>query len=68
MMHKLSIIVFVAAAVCSCYGISDRRVIRSTSEITTEANPIIITDITIPQDSAAAETTDVFTGTTAGFQ
>lgn len=64
-MYKLSIIVFVIAAICSCYGISNRRLIRSTSEISTEANPIIITDVNTPQDSAAAETsdiTDIFTG------
>lgn len=66
-MNKLSIVVILAVAVCSTYGISDRRSIRSASEVPAEANPIIA-DVATPQDSAIAESADVFTGNKTSFQ
>lgn len=62
-MSKLSIIILMAAAVCSCYGIPDRRTVRSVSEDVSvnKANPITF-DIGKPENSNAAKSVDEFTG------
>lgn len=67
-MNKLSIVVLLAVAVCSCYGIPGQRSVRSASEISAETNPITAR-VTSPEDQVAAESADVFTGNkTAHFR
>lgn len=66
-MNKLSIVVILTLAVCSTYGISDRRSTRSASEVSAETGPITA-DTVAPQDSVVAESADVFTGNQTSFQ
>lgn len=61
-MNKLSIFVLLTVAVCSCYGMADRRSIRSPSEVSVEADPITA-DLTATDDQVA-EASNVFTGMT----
>ncbi|XP_025419737.1 uncharacterized protein LOC112690045 isoform X2 [Sipha flava] len=59
-MNKISIVILMAVAVCSCYGVPGQRNIRSASELSAETGSI--TDrVTSPEDLVAAESTDVFT-------
>lgn len=66
-MNKLSIVVILTLAVCSTYGISDRRSTRSASEVSAETGPVTA-DVVAPQDSAIAESTDIFAGNKTSFQ
>lgn len=65
-MNKLAVFVFLAVAICSCYGMADRRSIRSGSEVSAETNPTTA-DVIAPQDLVAAPSAAVFTGKT-GFK
>lgn len=71
-MNKLSIAILLAVAVCSTYGVSDRRSVRSAIsevvEVSSEAS-LVANAITEPKehkDSVVAESvlTDLFTGNT----
>lgn len=60
-MNKLSLMILLVVAVCSCYGISDRRSTKSTSEVSAESNPIVA-NVGALQDSDASKSADEFTG------
>lgn len=57
-MNKLSIFVLLAVAVCSCYGISDRRSIRSASDVSAEEIMIPTADVSESQGSDSLESNE----------
>lgn len=71
-MNKLSIAIFLAVAICSTYGVSDRRSVRSATseivEVSSEASLVtnVNTERNELKDSVVAESlsTNLFTGNT----